>query len=111
MKTRFPGILALRCAAVSCGILLSACASVYSVTVDPARNDVYGGVRLDGRIIGAAATNGSVACGLPNCEAPRVWMLAGGAVCDLPLSLIGDTLLLPYTAIRALTSGPADTPG
>lgn len=100
-----------RLAALLLGLPLAGCASVYSVTVDPARNDVYGGVRLDGHIIGAAATNGSVSCGLRNCDAPRVWMLAGGAVCDLPLSLLGDTLLLPYTAIRALTAAPADTPG
>lgn len=80
---------------------LCGCASIYSVAVGPDPNDIYGGVRLDARIIGAAATNGNVGCGLPDCDEPKVWLLASGAVCDLPLSLIVDTLLLPYTAVRA----------
>lgn len=95
----------LRPATLLASLALCGCASVYSVAVDPSRNDIYGGVRLDGRLIGAAASNGSVHCGLQNCDAPRVWMLAGGALCDLPLSIIGDTLLLPYTLVAAAT-GP-----
>ena len=86
---------------------LGGCASVYSVAVGPEPNDIYGGVRLDARIIGAAATNGRVACGLPNCDEPNVWLLTSGAVCDLPLSLIVDTLLLPYTAITATAAQQA----
>lgn len=93
--------MTLRLAALLCGLAQCGCASVYSVAVNPSRNDIYGGVRLDGRLIGAAATNGNIQCGLQDCAAPRVWMLASGAVCDLPLSFIGDTLLLPYTLAAA----------
>lgn len=98
--------MALRLFVLAACIGLSGCATVYSVAVSPDRNDVYGGVRLDSRILGAAATNGDVDCGLADCSEPRVWLLASGALCDLPLSLIGDTLLLPYTAIRAAVGSP-----
>lgn len=92
---------------------LSGCASIYSVAVSPERNDIYGGVRLDARIISAAATDGRVTCGLDNCKEQNVWFLTSGAVCDLPLSLIADTLLLPYTIVAASDAQqrvPADVP-
>lgn len=82
-------------------LCLSGCASTYSVTVGPEPVRVYGGVHLDGSIIAAAASNGQVDCGLQDCESSRVWMLASAAICDLPLSLIGDTVLLPYTLIAS----------
>ena len=87
-------------------LLSAGCASIYSVTH---QNDVYGGVRLDGRILGAAVTNGNVHCGLENCNQTNVWFMSWGAVCDLPLSFVTDTLLLPYTAVAAsLAKQPAE---
>lgn len=94
-----------------CALGATGCASVYSVTHGPEHNDVFGGVRLDGRIIGAAVTDGRVHCGLENCEQGTVWWLSGPALGDLPFSLVLDTVLLPYTLVAADISDPSDPSG
>ena len=82
------------------------CATVYDLATDTGSN-VYGGVRLDSNIIASAATGGGGHCGLQNCDKYAVWSLGLPAVVDLPLSLVGDTLVLPYTLATSPKTLPA----
>jgi len=86
---------------------LAGCATVYDLTKHSTADNVYGGVRLDGHIIASAATGGGGNCGLDNCDKYAVWSLGLPAVIDLPLSLVGDTLALPYTLTRTPQPAPA----
>ena len=83
------------------------CATVYDLAKHSTADNVYGGVRLDGHIIASAATGGGGNCGLENCDKYAVWSLGLPAVIDLPLSLVGDTLALPYTLMRTPQPAPA----
>ena len=90
----------MRTLAAAFALCLTGCASLYDVTVDSTANNVYGGVRLDSKIIASAATDGNADCGLRKCDRYTVWGLGIPAVLDFPLSLAGDTLLLPYTLTK-----------
>lgn len=73
-----------------------ACASVYTAFLDSDRKDIYGGVRLNYSVLANFTTNGEVPCSLPRCES-RPWLFVPWALADMPFSLVGDTLLLPFT--------------
>ena len=87
-------------------VATAGCATVYDLATDTASN-VYGGVQLDGHIIASAATGSGGNCGLQNCDKYAVWSLGLPAVVDLPLSLVGDTLVLPYTLAKSPQPLPA----
>lgn len=87
----------MRIAFVLSAALLSGCASLYTLGSYPP--PIYGGVRLDSRVIGSAWSGGAVTCGLPYCSGNNVYWYYPGAATDLPFSLVGDTALLPYTLL------------
>ena len=89
--------------------LLGGCASLYTVSSYPP--PIYGGVRLDSRVIGSAWSRGAMTCGLPYCSGNNVFLYYPGAATDLPFSLVGDTALLPYTLLaNAVAANQAATP-
>jgi uncharacterized protein YceK len=74
------------------------CASLYTTFVEPGGGGiVYGGTRLNCRIIGSAVTGGDIPCGLRNCDQTKVWLLVPLALPDVILSAATDTLMLPVT--------------
>lgn len=78
--------------------LASGCGTIASFAIDETdrRAEPFGGVRMDARVIDAMGRDALWLCGL--------------CVLDMPLSLVADVVLLPYTSLRTPDPEPEPTP-
>lgn len=85
---------------VALALCQTGCASLYQTFVTPGTPRVYAGTRFDGRIFACAATREEVSCGVEHTDLTTLWFFwVPFAGFDLPLSVVVDTALLPYTVV------------
>ncbi len=97
----------VRCATLALlATLLPGCATVYTLVEDEHYDcPVYSGVREDASLIGIDSSS-VFAVGAAGGNPGALVLLSVLAFFDLPLSLVADTVVLPYTAIVCATRPP-----